>query len=700
MESGTKAATGFGHRPEIDGLRAVAVVAVLFYHSGLGFSGGYVGVDVFFVISGYLITSLILKDLKLDRFQIAKFWERRIRRLMPAVLTIMVAALCAGWYLLLPEDFSGLAKSVVAQCLLVTNVYFWRDSGYFAAPAQTKPLLHLWSLAVEEQFYLLLPFLLLGLKRLDRSSLRLVLAAIAVLSFVLSLYGTGHHAWATFYLLPTRAWELLVGCLLATLPCRESQSGPHRGLCEVLSAGGLLAILAASIIYDRQTQFPGAGALPPCLGAAAVIWANGRRLTFVGRFLALRPVVFIGLISYSLYLWHWPLLVYAQSVRFDELSVASRIGLLVASAIIATLSWKWIETPFRSGAILKRRMDAFAVGGLSSALLLSVGLVIAQSGGLRQRFSPETLAFLDGRIDSTIPQSALNGDGSLTLHEIGEAGAPLRCIVWGDSHARAIAPAFEKLCRDYRVRCVVATHNSTVPLAEYASTSPHSLREKSQAYSQAVLDYVRREQVPNVLLAAKWDDYGFDSIAGQGGQSRESSPGDFRQLLTETVLRLQQCGSAVWIMQQVPTQEVDVRRALARASMMGHDPTQVGVWAADHRERCSFERGIIAGMASLHAMILDPCDLLSDANGFCRAAKEGHALYVDKSHLSLDGAAQLVPLFSRIFEPSQRTRATANGGLPPKAGNASARASSAGPWSSPSAAYSSQRFSERLEYVR
>ena len=315
------------YRAYIDGLRAIAVLAVLFFHADIGCGGGYVGVDVFFVISGYLITGLILKDLDGGQFQLVKFWERRVRRILPAVAVVLLACLATGWFLLFSLDFKELGESVLAQALLVSNIYFWRESGYFAQAAEMKPLLHTWSLAVEEQFYLLFPFLLIAFKRFSRKSLVPGILLLCCISFSLSVYCSYRHASVNFYFLPTRAWELLLGSFLAAIPAQRTST---RWLTESLSSGGLLAILCAVFFYGPDTRFPGISALLPCVGAALIIWANDHTLTCVGKLLAIRPVVFIGLISYSLYLWHWPMLVFASYWNWG--CTAQFVGELVMKA--------------------------------------------------------------------------------------------------------------------------------------------------------------------------------------------------------------------------------------------------------------------------------------------------------------------------------------------------------------------------------
>ncbi len=285
------------YRPDIDGLRAVAVLAVVLYHAGVpGVAGGFVGVDVFFVISGFLITGILAHELDADRFSIVGFYDRRVRRILPALVLVVAASFVAGWILLSPAALRDFAGSAAATALFASNVWFWQTRDYFTQAAELLPLLHTWSLAVEEQFYIIFPLLLFALRRWSRATLTLVIAAGCTVSFFLSVLGVAWMPTATFYLLPTRAWELGIGALLALV----SLPAASRPLREAGAALGLAAILASVALIDVTTPFPGAAALPACLGAVALIWAGGQGPTYAGALLSLPAVAFVGLISYSL----------------------------------------------------------------------------------------------------------------------------------------------------------------------------------------------------------------------------------------------------------------------------------------------------------------------------------------------------------------------------------------------------------------
>ncbi|PHQ61093.1 MAG: acyltransferase, partial [Sphingobium sp.] len=334
------------YRRDIDGLRAVAILPVLLFHAHVpGFSGGYVGVDIFFVISGFLITGIIAREVDEGRFSLVHFYERRFRRIIPALaLMILVTLGCAAW-LYLPGDLDGVPKSALAATLFASNLWFFTDTGYFAGGADVKPLLHTWSLAVEEQYYIGFPILLMLLARYAPRWRAVVLTMIAAGSLALAIILQRDTSGFTFYLLPTRAWELFAGGLLAlgVLPAIN-----RRWISELVAWGGLLAIALAVTFYDRDTIFPGLTALPPVLGAAALIHASPG--TSVGRLLSLPILVGIGLLSYSLYLWHWPLIVFTEYATDAPLSGAIRLIVMAAALLAAALSWRFVERPFRSRA--------------------------------------------------------------------------------------------------------------------------------------------------------------------------------------------------------------------------------------------------------------------------------------------------------------------------------------------------------------
>ncbi|MHB9025714.1 MAG: acyltransferase family protein [Armatimonadota bacterium] len=638
------AATPLHYRAFIDGLRALAVLAVLFYHADLGCTGGYVGVDVFFVISGYLITGIIFRDIDVGQFQILKFWERRVLRILPALVVIVIACLAAGWILFLPIDFFNLGKSVVAQVLLAPNIYYWQESGYFARDAALQPLLHTWSLGIEEQFYLLLPGLLVAFNRFARKYLLPAILLLCGISFLLSVYWSYTQISANFYLLPTRAWELGIGSVLAVIPARRLEK---RWLAEMLSWSGLLAIMIAVFFYTSSTRFPGATALLPCIGAWFVIWANGGSLTSAGKLLALRPVVFVGLISYSLYLWHWPILVFSKYWAIDPLPASLRMLLLIVSVVLAIVTWKFVETPFRKRRVLKTRPQIFAFAGVTTLVLLLSGVSIYQLQGVPARIPAAAIEYMNGSTDRAFLNDLKLRDavtGNFVELGTGDSNQPIVFMMWGDSHAMAAMPAVDSLCKKYAVRGVAATHASTAPLVGYESTGVASLGKESIAFNNAVLRFIRDKRVANVVLVANWSGY-----VGQDKNSTRLHRG-----FIDTITALQDTGASIWIMHEVPQQRCKNAPAALAAAVMFHrgNPDELGVPLAEHQKNRKKLKPIFDELTMRYprVTVLDPTPVFVTAKNVCRMAKHGRSLYFDCTHLTVAGAMELRPLFTPLFE--------------------------------------------------
>jgi len=383
---------GTAYRPDIDGLRAVAVLPVLLFHFQIKlFAGGFVGVDIFFVISGYLITQIILSDLDRGRFSIASFYERRLRRIFPALFTVLAVTTAAVCLVLLPTELEDYAKSLMAATVSFSNLYFWSQSGYFDAPASFKPLLHTWSLGVEEQFYLLFPLLTAFVYRKAKRLLPYVLGAIGLASFAASIWVMRSNQESAFYLPHLRAWELMVGALVSLGVVPQLR---RRFVREASAAIGLLLIGFAIFHYSPATRFPGWTALAPCLGTGLVLAAGRSGSTFTGRLLSIKPMVWVGLISYSLYLWHWPVIVLQNTSGFFFSGLPARTTKVLVFAIclaLAWFSWRFVEAPFRTGPKRPSRAVIFKASLASSILAMVAGGAIIVLHGWPSRFKPEAL---------------------------------------------------------------------------------------------------------------------------------------------------------------------------------------------------------------------------------------------------------------------------------------------------------------------
>lgn len=352
------------YRPEVDGLRALAVIPVVLFHLNSALMpGGFVGVDVFFVISGFLITSIILKEQREGSFTFSGFWMRRVRRIMPAMLFMLIATSFAGYLLLFGPDWTGLSNQVFSALGLYANIQMWMLSGnYWGPAAESAPLLHTWSLSVEEQFYLFYPLLLLLLLKYMPKRVFTVILLGSFASFACCVYATAHHSNAAFYFLPTRAWELAAGCLLAIF---EYSRGPvaKDNISRSLALAGLFLIAAGYFFIGGAEGFPGFRALLPVVGAVLIIRFASTEGCFVGRLLGFRPIVYIGKCSYSLYLWHWPVIVLAAAFKLRYPNLVSIWSVLAVIVVFTLISYHFIECPARK---MKHVMTPVLIGLLVS----------------------------------------------------------------------------------------------------------------------------------------------------------------------------------------------------------------------------------------------------------------------------------------------------------------------------------------------
>lgn len=503
------------YRKEIDGLRALAVLPVIFFHAGFNaFSGGFVGVDVFFVISGYLITSIILAEHQEGSYSLVNFYERRARRILPALFVVMAACLPVAWFWLLPEDMKNFSESLVATSFFSSNILFWKTSNYFSSSAELKPLLHTWSLAVEEQYYLFFPLFLALTWRWGSRVLSVVLAVAAVASLYLAHTQVPVDPSRAFYLLPTRCWELFIGALVG-IHLSGQRPPAYRGwLAESGAVLGLAMLVASILLFDKHTPSPSLYVLIPTLGTALIIlFATDR--TMVGRLVGNRVFVFIGLLSYSAYLWHQPLFAFAR-----QRSVGVEPGheifavLSLASLLLAYVSWKFVEAPFRNRRRFGRQ-QIFLFAAIGSAVFVTVGLLGHFNKGYPARM-PSSFAALK---DIDLPKSdngwcfySIDSSSDLTEGEsglacwLGDKAAKTKGLLFGDSFAGQYEPLWDAAARQSGLAVHAVTTNWCYPAVGKGYTGTLA----SRAYAQCLFNrqYLQDEMARYdfVVLAGDWGD--------------------------------------------------------------------------------------------------------------------------------------------------------------------------------------------------
>jgi peptidoglycan/LPS O-acetylase OafA/YrhL len=613
------------YRPEIDGLRAVAVVPVLIFHGGLGFRGGFVGVDVFFVISGYLITSIMYREVEERKFSLARFYERRLRRIAPALVCVCLACLPFAWAWMLPYELRDFGRSLYQVNLFVSNFYFWTKTGYFDASNDLKPLLHTWSLGVEEQFYILFPVVLMALRRFRR---QFVLAAILLLSatsFLATQLVPLFDPAANFYLLPTRFWELGVGASISM----ANVGGEKARYGGLAAACGLAMIVLSCFFVEGGPSYPGWQTLPVVAGTALVLLFSSSE-NLAGRLLSARALVFVGLISYSLYLWHQPVLAFARLRLFtNDLSASTSALLLCLTVLLAVASYYLVERPFRDRNRVGTK-SFFTLAGVAAAASIASGFMFEMTDGAAFR-SP-------GLYEMTEVSKGLseNCNGEMAP-ECSTSDNP-EIAVWGDSFGAhlvegilASAPDV-KLVQFTKSLCGPFT-DITYPVTSDGRRSP----EGCLSWNRDVLDAMAETKTLRyVAIGVNLDIYAeTETFVRKDGQSVPAG----RALLLDSFLAslsgLRQMGLSPVVFAQPPQTGTDVGGCVARSRLLGIAADHCDLSADDVNRRGRVAMEITNVVARDYPVI----DLgTGRCNGtICRVSEDGVSLYADAGHYSQGG---------------------------------------------------------------
>lgn len=653
------------YRPEIDGMRAIAVMAVVLYHFSVpGVGGGLVGVDIFFVISGFLIGGILWREQAQNgRIDLVRFYLRRVRRLAPAFFAMALAALVVGWAVLLPFEFREFGKELIASASYLANVHFYRETGYFDAGAETKILLHNWSLAVEEQFYLFLPFFILLLRR--RQSLLIAsLWALFALSLAGCIWLTGVNQPAAFYLFPLRAWELLAGVLLAV----HAGEGRTGGGSFALSALGLALMLAGIVWVRPGAGFPGWQVALPVAGAVLALM-SGRHANPVNWALASPPAVFIGKISYSLYLWHWPVFTLSLYWRGSYSGPLEALGWMALAFVLATLSWRFIEQPVRRSARIGNR-GLLALWLAGTMLALGFGTWIYLRDGAPERFAQATRTHIDATADFLqdwsrchVPaQGPLEG---VELCPIGPEGTP-QVLIWGDSHLRAVKEGLD-----------LAAHEAAMPglVVWVAGCPPLFGLTKSENTTNAAEDLacirtterietaMQAGALPNrLMLVARWSYYAEGRGIGLDAQNtillKARNAGlrapDQATLLAHAFAaslgEMSQHFDAIYLLRQPPEIPFYDSRIFAREAARGRlnaeEATQPRALAEARAARG--EAPLKQAEAAGQATILDTWPYFCGPET-CTAMPDGKARYFDNNHVTNSAGLEMRALFAPLF---------------------------------------------------
>jgi len=640
------------YREEIDGLRALAVLPVILFHAGIsGFSGGYVGVDIFFVISGYLITSIILEELKNDKFSIVSFYERRARRILPALSAVLLLTTIAAYILMPAPLLKSYGQSLVSVVTFSSNVFFYLTNGYFSTASDEKPLLHTWSLAVEEQYYLFFPVMVSLLWAWGKKWLMAVIVFIAAASLGLSQYLASKQAVdANFYLIFSRAWELFFGSIIAFLPSQRDDDN-KAVLNNVMGLLGLAFITYAIVMFDHSTPFPSVYTLLPVLGACMIIqFCNGRSL--VGKLLSMRVFVFIGLLSYSMYLWHQPIFAFIRLKTIGEPGLMVFALAIAATIVLAYISWKYIEAPFRNKRAIPRAA-IFRYSAVALSLFMAAGLVGHFDNGISERF--------DRPIDTA---SAAFSPKREKCHTSGAdyKGPDDACryfndnVTWatlGDSHTVEPAYALARRLDETGEGLVQMSFSHCPPALDFEIKEPGCTRW----LNDSVQYLEQHDDIRNVVVGFRHSAYLFgdqldsypevpdgDPIFEVAGQTTPVTNAEARKLywqsFSQLIHRLLEAGKNVYVVYPTPELPTHVVKAMTPATIFDDEPTldtrktTTENWYEARNSEALHQLATLPYGTRLHAIM--PESIFCE-EGYCPATKDGKALYFDDDHLSVTG---------------------------------------------------------------
>lgn len=617
-------------------MRALAVLPVVLFHAGIElFSGGFIGVDIFFVISGYLITGLLINDLETNQFSYLDFYDRRARRILPALCFVMLCCIPFAWMWMLPAQLEEFSASLIATSFFVSNIFFWKQSGYFADSAEEKPLLHTWSLAVEEQYYILFPIVLFVLFRYfqrDLARVFIALALIALVSFFVAEFGWRVSPSANFYLSPGRVWELLAGSAAAII----LRIGGQRDN-ELLSASGLLLVFVALVTYDEATPFPSVYSLVPVIGVVLIICFGGQS-TFTGKFLSGRILVGVGLISYSVYLWHQPLFAFAR-LRLHQPSVSIFLTLSLLSVVLGYLSWRFVEKPFRKRSTSLGESKRVLIGsGVALSAISVLGIFGLVGGGFPSRIGEN----VNQVYKFAQPVSPSCGGKKFNQCAYGNDTDSSSFAIIGDSHAGRYTYSLERIALERGVAFQSVTGAFCAPLVNWRASSVAPNPACFPAMEKTLRELATSD-IEVIVLAAQWGNYtqGFRHGSAKTayqytGPRANQDASDFANAFYDTIAMFKEAGKRVLLVEPTPEYEFSVPKALAKSMMfrLGVPRASLELSIGHYQERT------VEFFDALYYVGVDAGQVFSSAKYFCDMkscrpySSDGLPLYNDGNHLN------------------------------------------------------------------
>jgi peptidoglycan/LPS O-acetylase OafA/YrhL len=640
------------YRPDIDGLRALAVLSVVVFHAFPAWlPGGFIGVDIFFVISGYLITGIIAEELREQRFSVARFYARRILRIFPALCLVLTFCLGFGWFVLLKDEYQELGKHTLAGAAFVQNLTLWSESGYFALPAEQKVLLHLWSLGIEEQFYIFWPIALLVAQRM-KLRLGVVVVTLGVLSLGFNFYQSQTDLTADFFSPLTRVWELLIGAWLALRAQPMRRANLSGRVITALSVLGAVLTFGSLVAINRHMAFPGGWAIFPVVGAACLL-ASGQASWLGKAIFSNRVVVWFGLISYPLYLWHWPLLTYVKIIENGTPLYATRLLLVCLAILLSWLTYRFLERPLRLNVVHRKTIVLALI--VCMCVLAAIGYSIVRNDGFSwRRVVVENLYVRNQFVSDANPASAcpnVANDNFLSPYCLARSpvAAKKTIVLWGDSSVVAWAPVFETIAKNESYNLIRIAMLSCPPILNAAKTA--FTYAPSRGYcadgrgQQAALEYIKQLRPDLVVVIAAWNSYGGDTpkefLKNSNGTQREATAESTKQVLKRelpaTILTLADVSKVLVFRSWPVLPALPNTRAI---SLFGKVNVQVAVLQDEFVKDNQRVNNIFDELGSDKIHFFSPADKVCDGVT-CHAERSGIRFYSDAYHVSPEGALSL-----------------------------------------------------------
>lgn len=620
------------YRAEIDGLRALAVLPVIFFHAGFEFfGGGFVGVDIFFVISGYLITAILIDEIDSGKFSIVNFYERRARRILPALSFVVLICIPFAFYLMTPSQLKEFSASLIAVSLFASNILFWKESGYFEASSEEKPLLHTWSLAVEEQYYTFFPIFLLLVWKYGRHRVFWLIAGLSLLSLMLSEWGWRNNASANFYLAPSRAWELLSGSLAAFIVHKHGVRTNNP-----LSLFGLVLIMFAIFAYDKTIPFPSVYTLVPVGGTVLIVLFAGKG-TIAAKVLSVKACVGIGLISYSAYLWHQPLFAFAKLSSINAPNGAAMLFLAGLSLVLAYFSWKYVEHPFRNKSHFPREA-IFRYSSVSLVALIALGISGYVNNGFYDTIFNDSQRKLIATANSSPKRKSCHSyahDSIAYEHACVYESETANVAVFGDSNAVEFAYS---LVNELDGGASGVKHLSHSRCKPYFETTPAEEVICAQWTMEAMKGLANDPMIETVIVTYRLNAYLFGGHEGKYPLQPQRYNNTTRQSLWKNFIAqltfLVNSNKQVVLVYQAPELPKSIETLVLKSYSEDGEIAGVSRKWWDERNRFVSARAIDIPEA---VITIDPSSLFCDETN-CFATKNGDALYFDGNHMSVKGA--------------------------------------------------------------